>query len=71
MPCPDMMMDALATRPETETMRQLTYAASLAGLTILTVFLMAASLFERGPFDPPRSYLPGDPMRVAGEPPGR
>lgn len=57
------------TNTETGTMRQLTYAASLAGLMILSIFLIAASLFEGGPFDPPQTYHPGGAARLVTEVP--
>lgn len=52
-------------------MRQLTFAASLAGLMILSVLLAAANLFDNGPFDPPSAYYPGGAVRIAAELPGK
>lgn len=51
-------------------MRQLTFAASLAGVMILSIFLVAASLFDRGPFDPPQAYHQAGAVRLVSELPG-
>lgn len=42
-----------STGTETWTMRQLTFAAATAGLMILTLFLVAARIFDGSPFATP------------------